>query len=165
MSVTVFFYLYEAMLVLFQICFFLVLYTSSIILNNLIVYLTRSQVAGDVLLLCVNLLTHSCWIVFSCVLKPEGALSVEILWGLGLLSHLQEQSWFCFFQVSRSLGLLFILTSWHRGYRTRSVMYIWTLNLCERQTYSYIFLGETFPASLPKSRQNQTSFLIIFLCC
>lgn len=102
-------------LVLFQICFFLVLYTSSIILNNLTVYLTRSEVAGDVLLLCVNLLTHSCWIVFSCVLKPEGALSVEILWGLGLMSHLQEQSWFCFFQVSRSLVLLFILTSWHRG--------------------------------------------------
>ena len=70
-------------------------------------YLIRSEVAGDVLLLCVNLLTHSCQKVFSCVLRPEGALTVQIL-RIRVEVTSQEQSWFSFFQVSRSLGSCYI---------------------------------------------------------
>lgn len=101
------------------------------------------------------------------VLKSEGASSVEILGGLGW-SHIPLRTILVLLlpsiQVSRNLGTLFILTSWHRGYGTRSVMY--TLNpepIIRDDLQSYILRGEIYPPHSCQSRQSQMSFLPVFL--
>lgn len=134
------FHFSEVLSVLFQICSFFIVLSVSLSYSSYLISLS-SEAAN---LLLVGLLTGSTWMVSSVFWNLKRLLHLWTSWGLGW-SHIPQEP-ILVLLLPNILGPLFILTSWHGDYRTRSVMHI--LNpepLIRADLQLHILRAETYP--------------------